>query len=197
MWDAEAATFDDAADHGLRHPVARDAWQALLVSLIGDRRSRIADLGCGTGTLSVLLAELGHEVTGLDFSPAMIQRAREKSRTAGADATFVCADASAPPLPMSHFDVVLSRHVLWAMPVPAQALRNWAELLRPDGRIVLIEGRWHTGAGMTAEDARRLVAANGLREGSLRELPDAELWGGPIADERYALTASRGRTASR
>ncbi|WP_194395763.1 class I SAM-dependent methyltransferase [Microbacterium atlanticum] len=191
MWDAEAEAFDEAADHGLRDPAVREAWRALLVSLIAPPPLTIVDLGCGTGSLSVLLAELGHDVTGVDFSPAMIERARDKGRSAGVAVRFLRADASAPPLPAGQFDVVVSRHVLWAMRDPAAALGAWVDLLRPGGRIVLIEGRWHTGAGLPAAGARRLVAEAGLQGTAFRFLPDPELWGGPTSDERYALTAWR------
>ena len=191
MWDAEAQTFDDAVDHGLRHPPARAAWRSLLVGLLGEESLRVADLGCGTGTLSVLLATEGHEVTGVDFSPAMIERARDKADAAQVAATFLCADASAPPLPRGGFDVVLSRHVLWAMPDPPVALGAWIDLLRPRGLLVLIEGRWHTGAGLSAEAVMRLVEGHRLVGTTVRRLPDPPLWGGEITDERYVLTARR------
>ncbi|PPK63132.1 hypothetical protein V5P93_004067 [Actinokineospora auranticolor] len=61
FWDQHAATFDDEADHGLRDPVVRAAWAELLLPLI-PTGSAVADLGCGTGSLSVLLAEAGHRV---------------------------------------------------------------------------------------------------------------------------------------
>lgn len=80
LWDAEADTFDDAADHGLRDPEIRRAWAELLLPLIDGRGRRVADLGCGTGTLSLLLAsEGGHFVCGVDFSAEMIRRAHDKS----------------------------------------------------------------------------------------------------------------------
>ena len=41
-------------------------------------RRRVADLGCGTATLSLLLAEAGYGVDGVDFSPAMVELARAK-----------------------------------------------------------------------------------------------------------------------
>ena len=63
LWDAEAETFDDAADHGLSDPDVRRAWVNLLLPLIDGRGLQVADLGCGTGTLSLLLAsEGGHSV---------------------------------------------------------------------------------------------------------------------------------------
>lgn len=136
---AEAETFDDAADHGLRDPDVRRAWANLLLPLIDGRGLQVADLGCGTGTLSLLLArECGHFVSGVDFSAEMIRRAREKGDGTIPRPAFTVADATDPPLAAGSFDVVLSRHVLWAMPDPAVALRNWTELLAPTGMLILI-----------------------------------------------------------
>lgn len=128
LWNAEAETFDDAADHGLRDPDVRRAWADLLLPVIGGRGRMVADLGCGTGTLSLLLAaEGGHVVSGVDFSAEMIRRGRKKSHRTIPKPSFIVADAADPPLQAGAFDVALSRHVLWAMPDPATALQNWIE----------------------------------------------------------------------
>jgi SAM-dependent methyltransferase len=184
LWDDEAGTFDDAPDHGLRDPGVRAAWRELMLELLPPAPARVADLGCGTGTLSMLLAGEGYDVTGVDFSPEMIRRARAKAP----GLTFVEADASAPPLDPASYDVVLSRHVLWAMPDPASALTRWRDLLAPGGRLVLVEGSWSTGAGLTGAETLALVRALG-RDATLRELPEPRYWGGPTGDERYAVVS--------
>ncbi len=185
LWDSAAETFDEAADHGLADPTVRAAWRDLLLGVLPPAPARVADLGCGTGTLSLLLAESGYAVDGVDFSPEMIRRARAK---AGHAATFHVADAAGPPLDMGSYDVVLSRHVLWAMPSPAEALARWVELLAPGGRLVLVEGSWSTGAGLTAETTLTLVRATG-RAATLRRLPEPVWWGREIDDERYLITS--------
>jgi SAM-dependent methyltransferase len=188
VWDHEATTFDEAADHGLRDPEVREAWRGLLLTVLPPAPARVADLGSGTGTLSLLLAEEGYAVAGVDFSPAMVRRARAKAAVhpARADVAFVQGDAAAPPLAPGSYDVVLSRHVLWAMPDPADALRRWSDLLTPDGRLVLVEGRWSTGAGLTADETMALVESAG-RRADLRTLPEPEFWGREIDDERYVV----------
>jgi SAM-dependent methyltransferase len=183
MWDAEAITFDEPADHGLRDPAVRAVWRDLLLELLPPAPARVADLGCGTGTLSALLDDAGYDVTGVDFSPEMIARARRKAPSV----EFVEADASAPPLGRSSYDVVLSRHVLWAMPDPAAALARWVDLLRGDGRLVLVEGSWSTGAGLTAAKTVALVESLG-RTATLRPLNDPAFWGRATGDERYVVT---------
>src|SRR3954466_3202668 len=130
LWDAEAASFDDAPDHGLRDPAVREAWRALLLAHLPTPPARGADLGCGTGSLSVLLADEGYAVDGVDFSPEMVDAAREKA--AGRPGLrFAVGDAGAPPLEPATYDVVLSRHVLWVLPDKAVALESWVRLLRP------------------------------------------------------------------
>jgi ubiquinone/menaquinone biosynthesis C-methylase UbiE len=98
-------------------------------------------------------------------------------------------DAAFPQLPSQHFDVVLGRHILWALPDIDQVLRRWVNLLKPGGRLVLIEGYWFTGAGL---HSRLIVEAlpPSVATISVQNLSDQpELWGSKISDERYAITA--------
>jgi ubiquinone/menaquinone biosynthesis C-methylase UbiE len=185
-WDDQAAGFDDAPDHGLRDPETRSAWASLLIPLMPHVPARIADVGCGTGSLAILLAEAGYRVSGLDLAPAMVKRARAKAAEAGVDAEFVVADAMTPPWPAGTFDAILARHVLWAVPDARLALGRWLELIKPDGRLILVEGRWWNGAGLPSSDAVSLVRSRG-REAVVTVLNDPVLWGGPVDDERYLL----------
>jgi ubiquinone/menaquinone biosynthesis C-methylase UbiE len=188
-WDAQAASFDDEPDHGLRDPEVRRAWARRLASWLPARASDVLDLGCGTGSLSLLAAEQGHRVTGVDASPAMVDRARAK--LAGRDAAFLVGDAAAPPVGEQRFDVVLVRHVLWALPDPGRALRHWRGLLRPGGRLVLIEGVWGTvtPVGIPAAVLTGLLAplAGEMRVERLSQ--ESALWGREVEDERYVVVA--------
>jgi len=187
FWDAEAARFDEEPDHGLHDPATRAAWLELLTRHLPPAPARVADLGCATGTLSVLLGDAGYTVDGVDLSPAMLERARTKSGDRSG-LIFVIGDAADPPLDAAAYDVVLCRHVLWALPDPAAALARWVELLRPDGRMVLVEGFWHTGSGLTAAHSEQLLRGAGRAPTTYR-LDDPVLWGGPVADERYLVVA--------
>jgi SAM-dependent methyltransferase len=189
-WDEQAAQFDAEPDHGLRDPAVRAAWAALLEARLPPPPARVIDLGCGTGSLAVLLAETGYAVRGLDFSGRMVAAAEAKARVAGVAASFAQGDAAAPPYPAGSADVVLSRHVLWALPDPGDALRRWVGLLAPGGRLVLVEGRWSTGAGIPAEQCRELVLRH-RREAVLEPLDDPALWGREIDDERYVVVSER------
>lgn len=198
VWDAEAPGFDDQPDHGLADPRTREAWRRLLLGVLPPPPARIVDLGCGTGTLARLLIDAGYDVTGLDVSPAMLERARAKVP----EARFVLGDAAdpAPTLEADHerrpedtrptgaYDVVLCRHVLWALPEPAAAMARWVGLLAPGGRLVLVEGRWFTDAGLSAEVCDRIVRTV-RTEAEVTLLPEAVYWGRPVDDERYLLVS--------
>ncbi|MFE3769391.1 methyltransferase domain-containing protein [Streptomyces sp. NPDC059122] len=191
-WDAAAATYDAEPDHGLRDPAVRAAWAARLRTWLPSAPSDVLDLGCGTGSLSLLATEQGHRVTGVDRSPAMLARARAK--LAGRAAEFVVGDAAQPPVGERRFDVVLVRHVLWTLPDPAAVLRHWAGLLAPGGRLVLVEGRWGESApvGLSPAELTALTAPLAARAELFPLSGDPALWGRPVRDERYALVVRVG-----
>ncbi len=189
FWDGEATRFDDEPDHGLRDPQVRAAWRDLLLAQLPSAPAHILDVGCGTGTLSVLLAREGYTVRGLDLAPQMVSAARLKAMAAGVDVTFEQGDAADPAGEPEAYDVVLSRHLLWALPDPNRAVERWVRLLRPGGRVVLVEGRWWTGGGLTASQSEAIVKPV-VASLTTTPLGDPTLWGGPIDDERYLVLAS-------
>lgn len=200
-WDRAASTFDDEPDHGLRDPAVRTTWAARLGAWLPAPPAAVADIGCGTGSVAALLDDAGHRVVGVDLSARMLTRARDKLP---AGTRLLRGDATAPPLRAGSTDVVLARHLLWTLPDPVAALRNWLGLLRPGGRAVLIEGRWGTpgparpyAAGAEAAPwlggvpAQTLVAAlrSLVPRVEVYPLTEPALWGRPIDDERYAAVA--------
>ncbi|WP_121749940.1 class I SAM-dependent methyltransferase [Streptomyces sp. E2N166] len=102
--------------------------------------SRVLDLCCGPGVFTVPLARRGHRVTGVDLSPAMLDRARKRSADAGADVTYVQADAREYEAP-GGFDVVLNMFTSFGYfedPADnARVLRTMYTCLAPGGTLVL------------------------------------------------------------
>ena len=192
-WDVLASTFDDEPDHGLREPQIRKTWTEFLRTWIPHPSATVLDIGCGTGSLSILLAELGHKVTGIDLSPSMISHARAKAASGGFQIEFHVMDAALPQLPNRQFDVILCRHLLWALPEPEQVLQRWTELLKSKGRLILIEGFWVTGTGLHAPEIIQILPASFINvlHQNLSDNPD--FWGNRVTDERYAIIADNNK----
>jgi SAM-dependent methyltransferase len=139
-WDEDAVTYDAAAGHAMSDPVEAAAWRAVLLRALPPAPARVLDVGAGTGALALLAAELGYEVTAVDLSQAMLEKAREKAVARGHEVTFVHGPAEEPP--PGPFDAVMERHVSWTLPDPVAALRAWRTVTAPGGRLLLLEGSW-------------------------------------------------------
>jgi hypothetical protein len=70
-------------------------------------------------------------------------------------------------------------------------IERWRRLLAPGGRLLLVEGFWHTMAGMHAEEVQRVVRT-AREEAVVTRLDDrSALWGGPVPDERFLVVSRR------
>lgn len=201
-WNDYAGAYDAEPDHGLGHPATREAWSALLERWLPARPSDVADLACGTGSLTALVAGLGHRAVGVDLAGNMVERARAKTAEFGQLSTIRQGDVSLPPIEPVSVDVILARHILWTLPDPQAALATWRSLLRPGGRFLLVEGRWWSVGDEDYNDEAGMPWAGGVRAVDLAAaleplvqridvvpLTDPVLWGKEIVDERYLLVA--------
>jgi ubiquinone/menaquinone biosynthesis C-methylase UbiE len=160
-WDERANTFDDEPDHGLFSDEQRQAWLDLFARLAGPVPQHVLDVGCGTGFLTLMLAELGHEVTGIDLSPQMIDRARRKAEQASLQIDFRIGNAVAIDCADETYELVVARHLIWTLPDPQRGVAEWLRVLRPGGRLILIEGKWADNEALAlsyARPAARLIA---------------------------------------
>lgn len=114
-WSGVAVSFDNEPDHGLHSPVVREAWTQLLRTVLPATYVTLLDVGCGTGSLSLVLAGLGHQVTGIDLSPAMISLAEAKAAASTDPVTFQIMDAAVPESSLRRYDGIVCRHLpnLW------------------------------------------------------------------------------------
>lgn len=115
----------------------KDRWLAELHRYLPkDKPLRALDIGTGTGFFACLLAEEGHESTGIDLTPEMVDHARHMAAVLGLDARFQIMDAESPEFPPESFDVLVTRNLTWTLPHIARAYREWYRLLAPGGILL-------------------------------------------------------------
>ncbi|AFZ73859.1 class I SAM-dependent methyltransferase [Natronobacterium gregoryi] len=203
-WNGRADEYDDDGISGVHTDTQREAWLSLLRELTTDGTRRVLDLGCGTGTVSLLLAELGYDVTGLDISSGMLERARSKARKADCTIEYHTGDAETLPFAENAFDVVTARHLIWTLPHPETAIDEWRRVVQPGGRLVLVEGYWdfdepwegyreiHDALplydGRPPTELVAFLADHGLEDVDCEPLMDPVFWGQRPDQELYVVT---------
>ncbi|HET6325180.1 MAG TPA: class I SAM-dependent methyltransferase [Planctomycetaceae bacterium] len=95
----------------------------------------VLDVACGTGVVSVTAARLGARATGLDLTPALLERARDNSQIAGVEIDWREGDAEALPFADAAFDVVTSQFGHIFAPRPEVAVAEMLRVLKPGGTI--------------------------------------------------------------
>lgn len=140
-WSARAETFDSQPGHEIFSEEERAAWQQLFRRHLGEGEGRRAlDLACGTAVISHLLDDIGFAVTGMDWAEPMLERARAKAKTRGRDIRFLMGDAENTMEPDGAYDVITNRHLVWTLVDPLKAFREWHRLLKPGGRLLVVDG---------------------------------------------------------
>lgn len=140
-FSANAASWDE-----IRSLHAPDgAVEAALKKLVGKRPFHaMLDLGTGTGRLLELFSPLYRRGVGIDMSREMLAVARANLDKAGiANAQVRHGDIYAPPVERDAFDLVTIHQVLHYLDDPQQAIREAARLLRPGGRLVIVDFAAH------------------------------------------------------
>ena len=139
---ASIARRYDAANEVLSLGVHR-GWRRAAVRLSGARPGqRVLDCATGTGDLALAFKRAvgpTGEVVGTDFCAEMLEAAPRKARRAGLEVRFEVADALALPYPDASFDVASIAFGIRNVDDPVRCLREMARVVRPGGRVVVLE----------------------------------------------------------
>lgn len=124
------------------HSFGRDqAWRRKAVALCGIQPTDdVLDCACGTGDLTMAFARARpRTVTGLDFTAEMLEIAKLKSAMPAATPAFIQGDAMNLPFADASFDVVSIAWGIRNVAEPSKALREFRRVLRPGGRLCVLE----------------------------------------------------------
>jgi ubiquinone/menaquinone biosynthesis C-methylase UbiE len=163
-WSERAVNFDRDPGHKITEGAERAAWTALFRRHLGPAEGRrLLDLASGTGEISLLCQELGFQVTGMDWSEPMLERARAKVIAAGAPIRFLQADAERTMLPEASQEAIVTRHLVWTLVDPSAAFAEWLRVLVPGGRVLIVDGDF-VSRGWIGRFLARLFAAGRSRQ---------------------------------
>jgi demethylmenaquinone methyltransferase/2-methoxy-6-polyprenyl-1,4-benzoquinol methylase len=141
MFSRLAGRYDllnDVMSFGLHRRWKRDAVNLALDGRAGS--ARVLDLCCGTGDLAFLAGGSGGAtVVGLDFTLPMLDVARSRRPQAGARPAFAQGDAMRLPFPDARFDAVTMGYGLRNVADPLGCLVEVRRVLRPGGRVVVLD----------------------------------------------------------
>ncbi len=167
--DHARAYFDQLAGRFGKDYVPGRSWKALAEALLKTMpRQNVADLGAGEGTLSQLLAERAENVIAIDLSPKMVDYASKLASSHGVkNLEFRLGDLEEPPISPSTIDLAILSQALHHAENPQTAIHSAYRILRPGGRIVILDLLAHN-----FSEAREIYADRwlGFSESSLHEM---------------------------
>ena len=139
-WNWRSSSYGYDTDRSIE---IADRWESIIKELIPDAPGRRAlDVGTGTGQLAVYLARAGFGVTGIDLAENMISLAAQYAADQKLFIDFKTGDAEALDFGHDSFDAIVSRNLLWTLPSPHKALREWRRVLKPGGTLIVSDGLW-------------------------------------------------------
>ena len=104
---------------------------------------RVLDVGTGPGFFAIILAEMGYQVTAVDYTASMLE---EAGRNAGAMADkidFRQMNAEELSFEDHSFDVLVTRNVTWNLHDPEKAYSHWTRVLAPGGLLLNFDANWY------------------------------------------------------
>ena len=121
-------------------------------------------MGTGPGFFAIILAELGYQVTAVDYTEAMLNQARKNAGPLASIIDFRRMDAEQLTFPDGAFDVIVSRNLTWNLPSPAKAYSQWTRVLKENGLLLNFDANWYRYLFNAQANALHLEDRKNVRE---------------------------------
>jgi ArsR family transcriptional regulator len=153
--DSSRAYFDELAGRFGKDYVPGRSWKALAEALIKVLNYKVvADLGAGEGTLAQLLAQRAEKVIAVDLSPKMVEFGQNLAIQNGlSNLEYRIGDIETPPIENNSLDLAVLSQALHHAEHPQRALDAALRILKPGGRLIVLDLLLHT-----FEEARQIYA---------------------------------------
>lgn len=168
-WEKRSDSFLEQRRQELHSTMAERWIKEINAQLPEGKNLKILDVGCGAGFFTILLAKVGHQVTGIDLTPDMIKNARILAEEEGVNCEFTVMDAENPEFPDGTFDVIISRNLTWTLPHVRHAYQEWLRVLKKGGVLLNFDANYGITDFSNVEDLPENHAHNTLGNDMMRE----------------------------
>lgn len=121
-------------------------WKELInrykPAVIG-RKLKVLDIGTGPGFFAITMASCGYEVTAVDYTDAMLHKAKHNAGSYANSIKFMQMDAHYLDFEDNTFDLIVTRNLTWNLEKPDQAYQEWHRVLVPGGRLLNFDANWY------------------------------------------------------
>ena len=104
---------------------------------------RVLDVGTGPGFFAIILAELGYQVTAVDYTASMLEEAKGNAGALANNIDFRQMNAEELLFDDRSFDVLVTRNVTWNLHDPRKAYSHWTRVLAPGGLLLNFDANWY------------------------------------------------------
>lgn len=148
-WTNRAGGYSEVNQSELRtgqHTVWGDMLRDRITRNFPNKRSseiRVLDIGTGPGFFAIILAEMGYQVTAVDYTESMLEKARYNAGGLLKKINFLRMNAEELEFEDCSFDVVVSRNLTWNLLHPEKAYSEWERVLKPGGLLLVFDANWY------------------------------------------------------
>lgn len=144
-WTNRAEGYSQV-NQGELHSEQKHKWQQTLLQYIpfkANKNIKILDIGTGPGFFAIILAQLGFDITAIDYTEQMLLEAKQNAGKFSEQIDFQQMDAQNLNFPDEKFDVIVTRNLTWNLENPQQAYSEWHRVLKKDGVLLNFDANWY------------------------------------------------------